>query len=595
MARRVTRALILSTLALSSLGCGSWSLNPTLDPRPVPVAVRDRWPLRAAILIPDEERNRTYRSSIEADIRTIETNLPLGAGLEEILPPSLAPLFERIVIVRSRPAAGAYDMVLVPKIADIRWKMVVVDRLIGLADLSLAISGQLQILDGTGKELTTIKADGTATARRLGGQANVWEQRTGEVAAQALVSLVRRWGEQAALSFDLEQYAARVRPAVTAQAPAGSPPRPPSDITISFSYPTEGARLSEDDITVMGLVSASKEISRIDLVVNGRPLPVSRDVRVQPTGIQSHPFNAKVPLTPGLNLIAVTVVDRSGAAAQAVRTVFRDVAQPTGGPTATAKLGTGERWAVVIGIDQYRDPSISSLRYAAADAESVFRFLMTRGGVKPSNARLLLNQQATQRAIREVLGGFLRQKATKDDEVVIYYAGHGTTEPDQSAESGVAKYLVPWDADPTNLFASAIPMEEIDRVFGRLAARKILMVQDTCFSGGAGGRTFLAKGLAMRSTTLTDRFLQDLSQKEGRMILTASDVNQISQEDPALGHGIFTHFLLEALGGAADLDGDGAITVREVHLYLQRKVHERSNGAQTPQLYNIGDMTLVRK
>ncbi|MBI3634701.1 MAG: caspase family protein, partial [Candidatus Rokubacteria bacterium] len=92
-----------------------------------------------------------------------------------------------------------------------------------------------------------------------------------------------------------------------------------------------------------------------------------------------------------------------------------------------------------------------------------------------------------------------------------------------------------------------------------------------------------------------DRFLQELTQKEGRMILTASDVNQVSQEDPTLGHGIFTHFLLEALNGAADLDGDGAITVREVHLYLQRKVHERSRGVQTPQLYNVGDMVVVQK
>jgi uncharacterized caspase-like protein len=78
------------------------------------------------------------------------------------------------------------------------------------------------------------------------------------------------------------------------------------------------------------------------------------------------------------------------------------------------------------------------------------------------------------------------------------------------------------------------------------------------------------------------------------MILAASDVNQVSQEDPSLGHGIFTHYLLEALD-AADLDGDGAITVREVHFYIQRRVHERSGGVQTPQLYNIGDMVLVRK
>ena len=278
--RRPTCGLILSALLLSSLGCANWSLNPTIDPRPTPVAVRDRLPLRAALLIPDEERTRTYRSTIDADMRTIEANLALGMGLEEALPTTLAPLFERIVVVRARPASGAYDVTLVPKIADVRWKMVVVDRLIGLADLSLVIGGQLQILDGAGKELATVNSDGTATARRLGGQASVWEQRTGEVATQALVSLVRRWGEQASLSFELEQYARSARPAVTAQSQGGPLLRPASDITISFSYPAEGTRLSDDDVTVMGLVSAPKEISRIDLVVNGRPILLSRDVRV---------------------------------------------------------------------------------------------------------------------------------------------------------------------------------------------------------------------------------------------------------------------------------------------------------------------------
>jgi hypothetical protein len=380
------------------------------------------------------------------------------------------------------------------------------------------------------------------------------------------------------------------RPPAAATQVGGGAARP-STITITLSYPTEKARLTEERVTVVGLVSAPGGVQRVDLVVNGRPMPVSRDVRVQSAEMQNHPFTADVPLRPGENVIAITAVDGSGGATQAVRTIYRE----GGAATTTAPVTTGQRWAVVIGIDQYKDPTIGSLRYATADAEAVFRFLTTRGGVKPGNARLLLNNAATQRNIREALGTFLRQRALREDEVIIYYAGHGTTEPDQSAEGGVAKYLVPWDADPQDLFASAIPMEEIDKVFGRLSARKILLVQDTCFSGGAGGRTFLAKGLTVRSTALTDRFLQDLSQKEGRMILTASDVNQVSQEDPALGHGIFTHYLLEAIGGAADLDGDGAITVREVHLYLQRKVHERSAGVQTPQLYNIGDMVLVRK
>jgi hypothetical protein len=379
-------------------------------------------------------------------------------------------------------------------------------------------------------------------------------------------------------------------PVVATQPSGGSPPRP-SDVTITLSHPAEGARVPDEVIQIAGLVTTSKVLERLELLVNGRPVPVSRDVRAQGADVQNHSFSARLPLEPGQNLIAVTVVDAAGRAAQAVRTVFREAA----GVAVVAPARTGERWAVIIGIDRYQDPSISTLGYATADAEAVFKFLTTKGGVKPNNARLLINQQATQRAVREVLGDFLRQKALKEDEVIIYYAGHGTTEPDASADGGLAKYLVPWDADPEKLFSTAIPMEEIDRIFGRLSARKILMVQDTCFSGGAGGRTFRAKGLAVRSSTLTDKFLQDLSQKEGRMILTASDVNQVSQEDPALRHGIFTHFLLEALNGAADLDGDGAITVREVHLYLQRRVHERSNGAQTPQLYNVGDMVLTQK
>jgi uncharacterized caspase-like protein len=209
----------------------------------------------------------------------------------------------------------------------------------------------------------------------------------------------------------------------------------------------------------------------------------------------------------------------------------------------------------------------------------------------------LLNRDATESAIRKALGEFLKAKALKEDEVVVYYAGHGTTEPDASAEGGLAKYLVPYDTDPESLYSTAMPMSRFDEIFARVQARKIFLVQDTCFSGGSGGsgRTFLRKGIATRSIALTDRFLRDLSQRDGRMILTASDANQLSQELAEFRHGIFTYYLLQGLEGDADLDKDGAVTVRELHLYLQRKVHEKSGGNQTPQLYNVGDMVLVTR
>jgi hypothetical protein len=580
---------LLVALALASMGCAvSHRPTPRVEVRAVPLLVKDRVPLRAAVFVPEEQMNRRYRASFTTPgLDAFDFEFALGETLQNSLLLSFNQVFDRVTVARAQPAPGAYHLTLVPRIVDQRWE------LFGSAFANGArfvVSGALEVLDESGKRLIVANAEGRGSTGSGGPIA--LGNNTGPAISEALADMIRRWSEQILPSAELEGYVSRARPPGVQAVGSGGPPAT-SEITISFSHPAEKARLTDETITLVGLISAAKGVQRLDLVVNGLPVPVSRDVRVQSTGVQNHPFTAQIPLRPGENLIALTAVDTAGGAAQAVRTVFRDVAQAAGGVSAP-RLG-GERWAVVIGIDQYKDPSISSLRYATADAESVFRFLTTRGGVKPANARLLLNQQANQRAVREVLGDFLRQKALREDEVIIYYAGHGTTEADASAEGGIAKYLVPWDADPDKLFSSAIPMEEIDRVFGRLAARKILLVQDTCFSGGAGGRTFLAKGLTTRAATLTDKFLQELTQKEGRMILTASDVNQVSQEDPALGHGIFTHYLLEALNGAADLDGDGAITVREVHLYLQRKVHERSNGAQTPQLYNIGDMVLVQK
>jgi hypothetical protein len=573
----------IAAVLFSLSGCAITVNIPSAGLGADPIPVREKLPVRAAIVITQAQRDAIHDIDAGADRLVLSG---LAQRMEEALSASAAALFAAATVVRASPPPGTYDLVLAPRINGPTAEFPSIAK----PQLRVAMSATLQVLDRSGKLLSVLPGEGRETLAH--GPAMLWTEgeRIAAATSRIVGKLVQDWTEQLATSRDLELYAK----GGSAVQQVGSGSRPTPDIVISFSYPAEGSRLPEEHVTVVGLVSTSRGVGRLELAVNGRPVPVSRDVRVQPTDVKSHPFSAQVPLTPGQNLITLTVIDASGNAAQAVRVIFRDVPQATGTATA-AKLGTGERWAVVIGIDQYKDPSISSLRYATADAESIFRFLTARGGVKPANARLLLNQQATQRVIREVLGGFLRQKATKDDEVIIYYAGHGTTEPDQSAEGGIAKYLVPWDADPTNLFASAIPMEEIDRVFGRLAARKILMIQDTCFSGGAGGRTFLAKGLAMRSATLTDRFLQDLSQREGRMILTASDVNQVSQEDPTLGHGIFTHYLLEALNGAADLDGDGAVTVREVHLYLQRKVHERSAGVQTPQLYNIGDMVMTRK
>ena len=234
---------------------------------------------------------------------------------------------------------------------------------------------------------------------------------------------------------------------------------------------------------------------------------------------------------------------------------------------------------MVIGVGQYDHAGVPRLRYATADAEAVYQTLLDRAGFKKENVLLLTDRterKPSLRNLRYALGTFLARSARKDDTVLIYFAGHGAPETDlQGAEKdGLAKYLIPSDADPDDLYASALPMDEIQIIFGRIEAERVLVFLDTCYSGAAGGRTFASR--RTRAVTLDEAFLDRLTRSKGRAIVTASRPGEVSLELPELGHGIFTYYLIEGLKGAADLNRDGIVSLQELYEYLEREVTRKS-------------------
>ena len=94
-----------------------------------------------------------------------------------------------------------------------------------------------------------------------------------------------------------------------------------------------------------------------------------------------------------------------------------------------------------------------------------------------------------------------------EDTVFIFYAGHGAPEadPDSRDGDGIAKYLLPYEADPQNFYGTAIPMDEVARLFRRIAAERLVFISDACFSGASGGRTILSAG-----TRAGNAYRQDL-------------------------------------------------------------------------------------
>jgi hypothetical protein len=115
---------------------------------------------------------------------------------------------------------------------------------------------------------------------------------------------------------------------------------------------------------------------------------------------------------------------------------------------------------------------------------------------------------------------------------------------------GISRYLVPPDADYDHVFAMGIGLEtELVTLLERQNAGRILLVLDSCFSGNAGGRTFLDPKLAQRiGQYRAPLSLRHLDLGAGRVILAACRDTEVAIEQH--DHGIFTRHFLAILSTA---------------------------------------------
>ena len=371
-------------------------------------------------------------------------------------------------------------------------------------------------------------------------------------------------------------------------------------LTISVRYPADGARVTEEQTVVAAVVTSSRGVGSVTVTLNGAE--VRR--QTESTSPRSVEVTAPVTLREGANTIVLTAREPDGTIRQEVRTVTLErsatAAQSTPAPPEPAR----EQWAVIIGVGRYDSAGIPFLKYSVPDADTMYEVLTTSAGFKKDHVFLLTDRaerKPTLRNIKYALGTLLARSARKDDTVIVYFAGHGAPEVDPRGieRDGLAKYLIPSDADPDDLYSTALPMDELQTIFGRIEAERVVMFLDACYSGAAGGRTFASK--KTRAGSVDDLFLERLTRAKGRAIITASRPAEVSIELPELGHGIFTYFLTEGLRGAADLNRDGIVSLDELYAYVEQQVSRKSRavgGNQHPvmkgELEGVLPLTKVR-
>ncbi len=254
---------------------------------------------------------------------------------------------------------------------------------------------------------------------------------------------------------------------------------------------------------------------------------------------------------------------------------------------------TPRRVAVVIGIDSWEDPAFPPLRHAQRDASAMGDVLgLPDTGGFDEVIRLVGPDSAIRTRILETLRD-LRARLRQQDSLLVYFSGHGTR---RLVDGAWRRFLLPHDARVADLPRTSIDLADLQAFLRTLRSERIGLVVDACFHGGGksvGGRTRessdpLVPGLAPGAGIV----------HVGEAHLFATSSGRPAREDDRLGHGVYTHYLLEAMQWGfdkADVDGDGVLSAWEAHDHARARTLERTDGVQVPEaaIRTVGEADLV--
>jgi formylglycine-generating enzyme required for sulfatase activity len=228
------------------------------------------------------------------------------------------------------------------------------------------------------------------------------------------------------------------------------------------------------------------------------------------------------------------------------------------------------RYALVIGINDYEDPEIPDLKTAENDARVMYELLIDprTGGIDERNAYLLVGEKATTRNIRIHLNK-LRLIPSKSS-VFIYFSGHGAKEGDGAC-------WITQDCLLDLLGATGITHIELRQFISRIPSDRVVVMLDCCYAAAT-----VKEGKAIEGD------FSDVLSKftgKGRAYLMAAGSGQEAIEAQDLKHSVFTHYLVEGMKGKSDSDKDGVIVLTELTHYIDSKVADEARirgGVQRP-------------
>ncbi|OLC00403.1 MAG: hypothetical protein AUH35_01745 [Nitrospirae bacterium 13_1_40CM_62_7] len=214
---------------------------------------------------------------------------------------------------------------------------------------------------------------------------------------------------------------------------------------------------------------------------------------------------------------------------------------------------------IAIGIGAFRDPEVPVVKFASHDAEVMARYLRAVGGIPAWQVKLVTDDHALKDDLVDVLENWLPQHVESGGDVLVFFSGRAMVDPVTGAVS-----LFPYEGTPTS-HVRLLSLRRLQAALTRLPLQHAVLLLDVTMT--VQHDSIRQKG----QSPVWDAAVPTMGTAKLVQILGISEAQNAHQYERGR-HGLFTFHLLKGLGGEAEADGDGLVSLGELFDYVRTQV-----------------------
>lgn len=253
-----------------------------------------------------------------------------------------------------------------------------------------------------------------------------------------------------------------------------------------------------------------------------------------------------------------------------------------------------KKYAILVGVNRYKDEAIGNLLYAERDAIELGKALQT---ICSFESVKVFTEATGNPCTRKELFRYIQSLEpvlNEEDIFLFFFAGHGAFALEQT-------HFLTSEAEVVDYASDSISLRQLRQKVDKLKARRRIMIADACRNDpetatkNGEGRAITAngqKGDGARDFGLRRQVITPTLPSATWYSLFACSTGELSQACHETRHGLFTRYILEGLSGKARSQ-DGAITLNGLNRYVTQSVINWciANGKPMQRPYAVTDGT----